>query len=531
MDPVTLGAPPSYDEVMSGSTIDITTQGTTQTTTPVHVSRMKEISNRLGIITPASECNSQYSLANLDFFQSQPQIHNFNKEKKLDTSVTEKLLLEKELNEESSGSAIQSSEQDKGYAFVVAMMSFMAHLLQYGVVWTVGVFYVVFKENLQDCSSGQVALISSLNTAVFYGIGPVAGILTNLFGCRTVGIVGGLIGSLGLILSSFANNIYHLYFTFGLMTGIGLGLGYIPSITIVGYYFHKYQSLAVGFAASGVGVGTFIFPPLIRFLQNTYGWRGSILLIGGVSLNLCVCSALFRPIKLDVVAKKPATGKERMFAVFNVNIFKNYSYILTCVQTGAVSFGLSVVYVHLAAFAATEGYNDDKSALLFSTVGICNFCGRLLFGFINQWEKSNIWLLYLMGWTCSGIAVLLLPLYTNYIWLQICAAIFGLMTACFGTILPQLLIKILDISRLTNAYGFLLIFMAMGTLAGGPLAGALFEATNSYPNSLYLGGCCLAVGGLMVILPWKLGQKPLSTTHRFLPSIELLFVDNCVSTV
>lgn len=394
-----------------------------------------------------------------------------------------------------------------------------------------GVFYVVFKENLQDCTSGQVALISSLNTAVFYGIGPIAGILTNLFGCRTMGMVGGFIGSLGLILSSFADNIYHLYFTFGLMTGIGLGLGYIPSITIVGFYFRRYQSMAVGFAASGVGVGTFIFPPLIRFLNDTYGWRGSILLIGGISLNLIVVSAFFRPIKIDVEVKKPASGKEKLKAVFNVNIFKNYSYILTCIETAAVSFGLSVVYVHLAAFASTEGYSDDKSAYLFSTVGICNFVGRLLFGVLNQWERSNTWFLYMFGWTCSGVAVLSLPLWQNYVWLQICAGLFGLMTACFGTILPQLLIQILDISRLTNAYGFLLIFMAMGTLAGGPLAGALFEATNSYPNSLYLGGACLVFGGLMVMLPWKLGQKPLRTEQRYLPSLEMLFVENFVSTV
>ncbi len=63
------------------------------------------------------------------------------------------------------------SQPDTGYAWVILLASFVGHLLQYGVVWTVGVFYVVFLENLDHSGSGQVALISSLNTAVYYGTG------------------------------------------------------------------------------------------------------------------------------------------------------------------------------------------------------------------------------------------------------------------------------------------------------------------------------------------------------------------------
>ncbi len=49
--------------------------------------------------------------------------------------------------------------------------------------------------------------------------GPLSGFLTNIYGFRWVAMVGGLLGSLGLVLSSFANNIYHLYCTFGMLTG------------------------------------------------------------------------------------------------------------------------------------------------------------------------------------------------------------------------------------------------------------------------------------------------------------------------
>ena len=62
------------------------------------------------------------------------------------------------------------TEQDRGYAYVIAIASFLGHVLQFGVVWTVGVFYEVFIELFPE-NSGKVAFISSINTATFYLVG------------------------------------------------------------------------------------------------------------------------------------------------------------------------------------------------------------------------------------------------------------------------------------------------------------------------------------------------------------------------
>ena len=59
---------------------------------------------------------------------------------------------------------------DRGYAWVIVATSFFAHIFQYGVVWTVGVFYAVFVKEFTG-SKGAIALISSLNTAVYYMTG------------------------------------------------------------------------------------------------------------------------------------------------------------------------------------------------------------------------------------------------------------------------------------------------------------------------------------------------------------------------
>ena len=63
-----------------------------------------------------------------------------------------------------------AANKDTGFAWIILIASFMGHFFQYGIVWTVGYFYVIFLEHF-DGSKAAVALIASLNTATYYCIG------------------------------------------------------------------------------------------------------------------------------------------------------------------------------------------------------------------------------------------------------------------------------------------------------------------------------------------------------------------------
>lgn len=79
-------------------------------------------------------------------------------------------------------------------------------------------------------------------------------------------------------------------------TGLGFGLIYLPAIVSVTCYFEKYRSLATGIAVCGSGLGTFVFAPIITLLLQEYGWKGSMLIIGGLLLNCIVFGVIFRPL-------------------------------------------------------------------------------------------------------------------------------------------------------------------------------------------------------------------------------------------
>lgn len=90
---------------------------------------------------------------------------------------------------------------------------------------------------------------------------------------------------------------------------MGFGLIYLPAIVSVTTYFEKKRSLATGIAVCGSGFGTFIFAPIISKLLAEYGWRGSIVIIGGVILECILFGALFRPLE-PVASTRSIKGKE-----------------------------------------------------------------------------------------------------------------------------------------------------------------------------------------------------------------------------
>lgn len=109
-----------------------------------------------------------------------------------------------------------------------------------------------------------------------------------------------------MIVSVFAQNVATLIVTIGFGTGLGLGLIYLPAIVSVTQYFEAKRSLATGIAVCGSGFGTVVFAPVVDMLINNYGWRGTMLIFGGIVLNCIIFGAMFRPLE----APRPKLAKK-----------------------------------------------------------------------------------------------------------------------------------------------------------------------------------------------------------------------------
>ena len=121
----------------------------------------------------------------------------------------------------------------------------------------------------------------------------------------------------------------------------------------------------------------------------------------------------------------------------NLYIFQNSAYLALCVNNIFATFGLAVVYVHLASYAISLGFRENEAALLFSAMGISNFIGRVVYGFLGHLPCFSPISLYSGGFFLAGVVIGFTPYAQSYIALMVCAAGFGFLTGCFGTQLPQ----------------------------------------------------------------------------------------------
>lgn len=85
--------------------------------------------------------------------------------------------------------------------------------------------------------------------------------------------------------------------SYGLLVGTGAGLSFPPTVYIVTSYFVRLRGLANGLCISGSALGSIILPPLLRVLLENFGYRGAVLIMGGITLNTWVAAIFYEPVE------------------------------------------------------------------------------------------------------------------------------------------------------------------------------------------------------------------------------------------
>lgn len=80
---------------------------------------------------------------------------------------------------------------------------------------------------------------------------------------------------------------------------------------MIGKYFKKFRTVANGIALSGASVGTFVLPPLMEFMLQSYGLSGTYLILAGLYLTVAVSGALYRPTQFYTVNRRGGKSEEK----------------------------------------------------------------------------------------------------------------------------------------------------------------------------------------------------------------------------
>ena len=148
---------------------------------------------------------------------------------------------------------------------------------------------------------------------------------------------------------------------------------YLPSVVIVTKYFDKRLSLASCITSGGAGVGTFIFAPIVHRLDDNYGWRFTLIILGILVLVCVPLGMLYKPINdhesghsiilydLDADAKKAVYNLSKFDAAIKfckrvtssmtdkaknyINLFKDTRFSLYICFNFTLCMGLTVPFI------------------------------------------------------------------------------------------------------------------------------------------------------------------------------------------
>ena len=109
---------------------------------------------------------------------------------------------------------------------------------------------------------------------------PMQAYLVDRFGPRMLISVGALMSGGGWVLSAYVDNIWALYFTYGVICGFGTGIIYVGIIGLMMRWFPDRRGLATGLAAAGYGFGAIFTSFPIDSMIKSSGYAHTLVVWG-----------------------------------------------------------------------------------------------------------------------------------------------------------------------------------------------------------------------------------------------------------
>src|SRR5882672_9654223 len=140
----------------------------------------------------------------------------------------------------------------------------------------------------------QVTLTFELAILVLGFASFVGGLFMARVGPRLVAIAAGLCYGLGTIAAGQTDgHIAWLYLSYGLLGGIGLGLGYIVPLATLIRWFPDRRGMITGLAVAGFGAGALATAPVAERLLSSVGIPSTFAILGTTYLVAVVGAGLF----------------------------------------------------------------------------------------------------------------------------------------------------------------------------------------------------------------------------------------------
>lgn len=348
-------------------------------------------------------------------------------------------------------------------------------------------------------------------TMLGFGVGGILmGRLSDRYGVR-LPLVGATCAlALGYVVASLSSSLMMYAIAQGLLIGmLGSSASFGPLLADISHWFERRRGLAVSIVASGNYLAGAVWPPIVQYLIETYGWRSAHLCVGAICLltMLPLTYAMRRPAPHSGQSSGPGVTAYRPTPI---QISPRALQTLLMIAGVGCCVAMSMPQVHLVAYCADLGYGPAVGAQMLSMMLAFGIVSRLASGWIA--DRIGGLRTLLLGSVLQGLALLLYIPFDGLISLFVVSALFGLFQ---GGIVPSYAIIVRENfppNEAGSRVGLVVMATLFGMALGGWMSGAVFDLTGSY-RAAFVNGLLWNFLNLSIVF-WLL-RRPVGNSLAF----------------
>ncbi len=331
-------------------------------------------------------------------------------------------------------------------------------------------------------------------------------------GPRVSGTTAGIFYGVGILGSGLAVHLESLilfYACYGVIGGIGLGLGYITPVSTLVKWFPDKRGLATGMAIMGFGLSALIFGPVMQSLFDSVGIINAFYVLGVVYMVLILSSARYieRPpqgympkgfnpsasktVKADL---SNSTAKEALRTTRFYYIWIMMFINITC--------GIAVIAAASPMMQEKLAYTPMQAAAVVGLIGVFNGLGRILWSGLSDFlGRPNT---YVIFFAFQILAFYFLPqIGTEILFLVVLFTVITMYGGGFAT-LPAFLGDLFGTKQLGAIHGLVLASWAIAGVAGPTIYDVVKESTGSLEITLKVFSSLFVVAFVISLLMKRL---------------------------
>ena len=284
-------------------------------------------------------------------------------------------------------------------------------------------------------------------------------------------------------------------------------MGHTIAIGLIPSYFSVYKNVATNIITISPPLSIMVSAPLTQLLIDIYGWRGAMLLLGGLNLHYITAAAVLKPVIKDEIEyheisehsfqnkqsdiKKCKYEHINIFleSILNVSFLKNVSFLIVLIISMISGYTFNGWMVYLVSILQRKGLTAFEAANSATISGLGAFLIRIVLAVI-QGKATYYKQLFCIGTVLVMMSFGGMYFATSFWFVSWFSLTLGVGYSMQGSQTYNAAYAIVDKDDVVGAVAWISLSHGLGYITSGYISGK-FCAILQPDTTRYVNGRCL----------------------------------------